>query len=43
MDSKKAKLIQTESRMVGAKNWVWEKQGQAGKKVKTFSYKMHKV
>ena len=39
----KLKLKETESRKVVAWDWGWGKQGEVGKRVQTFSYKMNKV
>ena len=40
---KKRKLIETEGRKVTVKFRGWGKQGEVGKSVKTFSYKMTKI
>ena len=39
---KKAKFIETESRVVVVRGWGWEKQGYVGQRVQTSNYKMDK-
>ena len=39
---KTVEFIETESRKVVVRGWGWEKSGEAGKRVQTFSYKMNK-
>ena len=40
---KKVKLTETERRMVVARGWCWAKQGEVGKSIRHFSYKMSKA
>ena len=40
---RKAELIETESRMVAARDWGCRKQGEAGKSIQPFSYEVNKV
>ena len=41
MESKKVKLMESESRMVVDWGWGWGKWGDVGQCVQTFSYKMN--
>ena len=42
MESKKAKLVETESRILADRSWGWGKCGDVGKRIETSIYKMNK-